>query len=102
MTRRRKKVYQGRYPVGSMVKDNWADYAACAPQNAGEDWDPGLHYDQKRIEQAKAVCASCPVISECLDFARANVTTSGIWGGKSFWPNRPGRQPDRERGRQAA
>lgn len=91
MTRRRKKVYQGRYPVGSMVKDNWADYAACAPQNAGADWDPGLHYDQKRTEQAKALCASCPVISECLDFARANDTTSGIWGGRSFWPNQPGR-----------
>ncbi|MGC0252646.1 WhiB family transcriptional regulator [Pseudactinotalea sp. Z1748] len=97
----RRKQYQGRYPTTSMVKDNWADYGSCTPQNAGEDWDPSLHYDTARIKNAKTVCATCPVIAQCLGFARTNDTSEGVWGGESFWPRSPGRPASAE-ARQAA
>jgi WhiB family redox-sensing transcriptional regulator len=34
-----------------------------------------------QIAQAKAICASCPVIRECAEFAHANAPIQGIWGG---------------------
>jgi WhiB family redox-sensing transcriptional regulator len=32
---------------------------------------------------AKAVCARCPVVGECLDYALADSSLSGVWGGTS-------------------
>jgi WhiB family redox-sensing transcriptional regulator len=32
---------------------------------------------------AKAVCARCPVWEECVDFALADLSISGVWGGTS-------------------
>ena len=34
-------------------------------------------------EPARAICASCPVREECLDFALRNRILGGIWGGLS-------------------
>jgi WhiB family redox-sensing transcriptional regulator len=34
-----------------------------------------------QIEQAKRICASCPVRRECLEFATRTSETHGIWGG---------------------
>ena len=33
--------------------------------------------------KAKAICNSCPVINECLEFAVERKERFGIWGGKS-------------------
>ncbi|MGH9102475.1 MAG: WhiB family transcriptional regulator [Acidimicrobiales bacterium] len=33
------------------------------------------------IERAKAVCACCPVVAACLDFAVRTNQEYGIWGG---------------------
>jgi WhiB family redox-sensing transcriptional regulator len=35
----------------------------------------------EQAEQAKAVCASCPVRVQCLDWALATGQDAGIWGG---------------------
>ncbi len=35
----------------------------------------------KQVNQAKAICAECPVISECLEYAIRTNQDSGIWGG---------------------
>ena len=68
---------------GASVR-SWRDDAAC------RDTDPdlffpvgttGLAVDQ--IASAKAVCAACPVRSECLDFALLTNQDSGVWGGTS-------------------
>jgi len=57
---------------------------ACTPSVAGDEWDPTLHYDEGLIEEAKKVCFSCPVISQCLSFAMATRQSSGVWGGRAF------------------
>jgi len=34
--------------------------------------------------EAKAICARCPVLSECADYALADSSLTGIWGGMSM------------------
>jgi WhiB family transcriptional regulator, redox-sensing transcriptional regulator len=64
--------------------DDWRKRAAC------RDTDPdlffpigttGLAIDQ--IDAAKAVCATCESIDQCLEFALATNQESGVWGGTS-------------------
>lgn len=35
----------------------------------------------KKASEAKAICAECPVLSECLEYAIRTNQDSGIWGG---------------------
>jgi WhiB family redox-sensing transcriptional regulator len=58
----------------------WMDDAACT------NVDPELFFpegrDQEaRIDEAKAVCASCPVLELCLVRALDNKEQHGIWAG---------------------
>ncbi len=57
----------------------WRDQAAC------RGVDPALFYPEvgEPGTEAKAVCAKCPVRSECLAFALDNREGDGIWGGVS-------------------
>lgn len=59
----------------------WMDDAACA------DVDPDLFFpkrgDSVTMRRAKAVCDSCPVKVECLDYAMAEAIKFGVWGGMS-------------------
>ncbi|MBA0125004.1 WhiB family transcriptional regulator [Haloechinothrix sp. YIM 98757] len=61
---------------------DWRQRAAC------RDSDPEVFFpitedvpDSARVAQAKAICASCPVQSECLDFALDNRLDHGVFGG---------------------
>jgi WhiB family transcriptional regulator, redox-sensing transcriptional regulator len=36
---------------------------------------------EAREGRAKAICASCPVVTECLDYALTIREPHGIWGG---------------------
>jgi WhiB family transcriptional regulator, redox-sensing transcriptional regulator len=40
----------------------------------------GIKGERERIEKAKAICVTCPVMWECLDYAITN-ESHGIWGG---------------------
>ncbi|HEX7107560.1 MAG TPA: WhiB family transcriptional regulator [Acidothermaceae bacterium] len=60
----------------------WRDDAAC------RDEDPELFFPighgpaaQAQIAAAKAVCARCPVVRECLAWALENGQDAGVWGG---------------------
>jgi WhiB family redox-sensing transcriptional regulator len=59
---------------------DWHRHAAC------RDADPGLFFpergaDSSVIEEAKAICAVCPVEQQCLDEAFRMNDQAGIWGG---------------------
>lgn len=41
------------------------------------------------VKRAKAVCATCPVIDECLNFAIVHNERLGIWGGTHEKERRP-------------
>jgi WhiB family transcriptional regulator, redox-sensing transcriptional regulator len=57
----------------------WARRGAC------RSIDPDLFFPlaptQTQETRAKAVCAGCPVVDECLDYAIGAGEAEGIWGG---------------------
>ncbi len=57
----------------------WQTDALCAQT------DPEAFFPEKggSTREAKKVCLSCDVRSECLDYALANDERFGIWGGLS-------------------
>jgi WhiB family redox-sensing transcriptional regulator len=65
----------------------WTLQAACADQDP-EVWFPTAGAGQfaegrmaHKAAQAKAVCAECPVRTECLEFALESDSRHGVWGG---------------------
>jgi WhiB family transcriptional regulator, redox-sensing transcriptional regulator len=68
---------------GSKTMD-WRHRALC------RDEDPELFFPigntgpaLLQIEEAKAVCRRCPVVSECLSWALDSGQDAGVWGGMS-------------------
>jgi WhiB family redox-sensing transcriptional regulator len=68
------------------ARPDWRDRAACL------DEDPELFFPigtsgpaQAQIEDAKAVCARCPVLAECRTWAleNPNLAGFGVFGGLS-------------------
>jgi WhiB family transcriptional regulator, redox-sensing transcriptional regulator len=57
----------------------WMESALCAQV------DPELFYPEKGggTHAAKAVCASCPVVAECLEYALRSDDAFGVYGGLS-------------------
>jgi WhiB family redox-sensing transcriptional regulator len=69
-------------PAASNDSASWRQSAAC------RSYDPGLFFPIGKagravteIQRAKAVCAACPVQTECLAFALETHQAYGIWGG---------------------
>jgi WhiB family redox-sensing transcriptional regulator len=63
----------------SLEEFGWQERALCAQT------DPEAFFPEKggSTREAKKVCLSCDVRSECLDYALANDERFGIWGGLS-------------------
>lgn len=57
--------------------------------------------DPSDIATAKAACAVCPVLDDCLDFALQH-RESGVWGGSTEQERERVRRQRRQRGRPAA
>ena len=60
----------------------WSDFAAC------RELEPELFFPvsevgpgARQVAQAKAVCETCPVKQNCLEFALTEGLNSGIFGG---------------------
>ena len=67
-------------PAISYQRDSWRDSAACRQVDT-EIFFPVGRGASADIEQAKAVCARCPVQLPCLAFAVTSNQEYGIWGG---------------------
>jgi WhiB family redox-sensing transcriptional regulator len=70
----------------------WYERGACRARSAAttEDDDPFFHPEgergapkEQRISAAKDICATCPVLAQCRDYAMTAGETFGIWGGLS-------------------
>lgn len=66
-------------PEGAGPLGTWPEQAACATA------DPEIFLPSRRSadagEEAKAICAGCPVRVECLQYALATRQQWGVWGG---------------------
>ncbi len=60
-----------------MTNLSWRQRGACR----GLDPDTFYPPSDDEAEEAKAVCASCPVREPCLEFALDTREAEGIWGG---------------------
>lgn len=49
-----------------------------------EDEEGRGDYQPLTIDQAEELCAGCPLLKQCYDFAVANEEKHGIWGGVDF------------------
>ena len=65
---------------------DWQLEAACRGRDSSVFFHPPKERwtaRQARIEQAKAICRTCPVITQCLAHALRVQEPYGIWGGRS-------------------
>lgn len=69
----------GDYVTGLVDRELWQQQAIC-PQTDAESFFPEKGGSTR---EAKAVCASCPVIAECLAYALDHDIRFGVWGGMS-------------------
>jgi WhiB family redox-sensing transcriptional regulator len=58
------------------ARAEWRENSACGSSDADD-----LFADSARQRQAKAVCAGCPVRTECLAEALDERIEFGVWGG---------------------
>lgn len=57
----------------------WVVFGACRSADA----DLFFPMTKEDTERALAVCATCPVVAECLEYALEARERYGIWGGKT-------------------
>jgi WhiB family transcriptional regulator, redox-sensing transcriptional regulator len=60
-----------------LARPHWMGRAAC------RGVDPDLFFPERgeASHHAKAICRTCPVQGDCLDYAMINGERHGIWGG---------------------
>lgn len=62
----------------------WKDQANCKDMDTEIfflPWGARTTTKKKLEDTAKAICISCPVVQQCLEFALATEETYGVWGG---------------------
>ena len=77
-------TYLDRLPGRSEAAWSWQLDAACRGMASSVFFHPRNERGPTRLEreqQAKAICAGCPVIQECRDHAIAVREHYGVWGG---------------------
>jgi WhiB family redox-sensing transcriptional regulator len=81
-------MFSGRdHGISRRGDDHWTNRAACIEHGPLFDLAYGFEpkgEDRKpppAVEEAKAVCARCPVIADCLAEVLAYPTRYGVWAG---------------------
>ena len=54
------------------------------PVRGANDCSDCNKLNRRHEEEAKKICAGCPVKQECLEYALANREQYGVWGGMTF------------------
>lgn len=75
-----------RLPTPVAENWDWQVEAACRGLDASTFFHPDNERGRsrrRREEQAKSICARCPVRKPCLDWALSVREPYGVWGGKS-------------------
>jgi WhiB family redox-sensing transcriptional regulator len=82
---------------------DWVHRARC------RDEDPELFFPigstgpaATQVDAAKAVCARCEVVTECLEWALATGQDAGVWGGMAEEERRALRRARRREAQMAA
>jgi WhiB family redox-sensing transcriptional regulator len=73
-----------RLPGAQLHHWEWQRDAACRGMDSTLFFHPPNERDtarSDRADRAKAICRSCPVITECLDHALRVREPYGVWGG---------------------
>ena len=75
-----------RLPLPIVDNWDWQASAACRGMDCEVFFHPSMERARgrrRRITAAKAVCKTCPVVRQCLDYALETREPYGIWGGRS-------------------
>lgn len=64
-----------------MINESWAGHAACRERAIDPDVFFPLGDLDTEVTRAKAICARCSVITECLGWALRTGEPDGVWGG---------------------
>jgi WhiB family redox-sensing transcriptional regulator len=72
--------FNGGHPTG--LDNDWMRSAACLDHEPEVFFPPGPGA-MDQIDEAKAVCRACPVVTDCLRVALTDPTLVGVWGGTS-------------------
>ena len=72
-------VAESGFPIDIEEELRWQERALCAQT------DPEAFFPEKggSTREAKRICTTCAVRSECLEYALGNDERFGIWGGLS-------------------
>lgn len=69
-----------------MARDGWRTRALCRDGDLSV-WFPPESLGEARVEEASAraaeVCARCPVLLDCREYALEAREPAGVWGGMS-------------------
>ncbi len=69
-------------PIFDWDRESWREGASCRQTKPALFFPAGnTGVALEQITAAKAVCRTCPVQSECLEFALETNQEAGIWGG---------------------
>lgn len=63
--------------MSTLSETAFMQFGSCA-QADPDAWNPEKGESPRR---AQTICKSCPVLEDCLSFARRNPKVQGIWGG---------------------
>ncbi|MBO2449079.1 WhiB family transcriptional regulator [Actinomadura barringtoniae] len=65
------------------TEEHWTDHAICRGADPDLFFPIGYSAEllQEQQAEAKAICANCPVVSDCLTWALRVGEPDGVWGG---------------------
>jgi len=82
---------------------DWQNDAACLSEDPDLFFPIGTTGDAvPQIVAAKSICATCPVLSTCLEFALESRQDYGVWGGLTEDERRSLRRSRQRRARRLA